>query len=168
MRNWLYSDVNNDEVARCKPPYTNFYNASDPNSNSFCYDLEEVFGRTDASTSYQNVVDRTPMIFRCYIGIMPYYCPWLLKLTDYREVIEFAGYTQDVVEDELDDSLSSIDVVLKKATVYNATSMRYAWENGTELEQVYSLHQIYPVVYRVPIQDIDEIESNTIDGTAAI
>jgi hypothetical protein len=93
---------------------------------------------------------------------MPYYCPWVLTLADYRLVNDFAGYKQDLIENE-DDTLSSIDVVLKRATVRIDTSMRFAWENGTELEHIYSLHPIYPVEYRVPIQDIENIADNTVD-----
>lgn len=61
VQHWLYSEDNNVVNTPCEPPYTNF-------SNPFCLDLKALFA-TEAEA---------PVIFKCFVGILPHYCPWKL------------------------------------------------------------------------------------------
>lgn len=75
VRNWLYSEVNNPENSLCEPPYEDF-------SNDYCFNIKAFYKSNDV----------LPMIFKCYVGITPFYCPFELTLENDRQVNTFGGY----------------------------------------------------------------------------
>ena len=66
VNNWIYSYEQNIENSPCLPPYDDF-------ENTFCYDLMSNFTSNDEA----------PMIFKCYTGLLPFYCPWDLPFDDF-------------------------------------------------------------------------------------
>lgn len=70
--------LNDIEISPCLPDYDDF------ETNEFCFDLIKEF-RLDS---------KAPMLFKCYTGIMPYFCPYLDGLPPnlYKEAKEFLGY----------------------------------------------------------------------------
>lgn len=82
VNNWLFSENNNNENTPCEPPYNDF-------NNPFCLDIKTIFGTEE----------NAPMIFKCFIGLLPFYCPWTLPPEDNSFVADFAGYTYDIEED---------------------------------------------------------------------
>ena len=63
------------EISNCDPPYDDF-------NNKWCYDLLKNFG-SDIEA---------PMILKCYIGLIPFYCPWDLPYKQFSIVEQFKGY----------------------------------------------------------------------------
>ena len=60
LERWVYSELNDNEISPCKPPY------DDKDPENFCFNILGSF------QSY----DDTPMVFRCYVGLLPFYCPF--------------------------------------------------------------------------------------------
>lgn len=82
VMNWINSTETDQELSLCAPPYNDF-------NNPFCYDLETYFDKNEDA----------PMILRCYIGLIPFYCPFDLPVENYRVNQTFEGYRQDEEED---------------------------------------------------------------------
>ena len=72
--------LNDIEISPCLADYDDFEN------NDFCFDLIREF-KEDSNA---------PMLFKCYTGIMPYYCPYLdangLPPEKFKQAKEFPGY----------------------------------------------------------------------------
>jgi hypothetical protein len=67
--NWLYSQDANYEVSPCKPPYDDF-------DNMFCKKVDESMYVEVQDENFEKYKEwHGPMIFKCFVGLLPFYCP---------------------------------------------------------------------------------------------